>query len=153
MVWQYTWAWAVHWNTRTWFMCPCTMHWTTQILSNNHERICAGNETFPKFHYQVHKRPPRDQIWFRPTQSAHSYSLGAFAKLRKATISFVMSVGPSARNPVPTEQILMKFLCFIIFLKSVEKIQVSLKSDNNNGYLTGRPTYISDHTSLSSSEN
>ena len=36
--------------------------------------------------------------------------LGAFAKLRKATINFVMSVSPfSARNSTPTRRILMKF--------------------------------------------
>jgi len=38
-----------------------------------------------------------------------------------------------------------------IFRKSVEKIQVSLKSDKNNGYFTWRPIYIFDHISLSSS--
>ena len=32
-----------------------------------------------------------------------------------------------------------------IFRKSVEKIQVSLKSDKNNGYFTWRPIYIFDH--------
>jgi len=54
--------------------------------------------------------------------------LDAFAKLRKATVSFVMSVCPSAwNNPAPTGR---------IFRKSVEKIQVSLKSDKNNGYFT-----------------
>ena len=37
-----------------------------------------------------------------------------------------------------------------IFRKSVEKIQVSLKSDNNNGLFTSSPIYIFDHTSLSS---
>jgi len=62
--------------------------------------------------------PPRDQIWSRPTQSAHSYSLGAFAKLRKATNSFVTSVRLSARNSVPTGRIFMKCLCFIIFYLS-----------------------------------
>jgi len=36
--------------------------------------------------------------------------LGAFAKLRKATISFVMSVRPSARNnSPPTGRIFLKF--------------------------------------------
>ena len=36
--------------------------------------------------------------------------LGAFAKLRKATIRFVMSVSQSARNNLaPTERIFMKF--------------------------------------------
>jgi len=39
-----------------------------------------------------------------------------------------------------------------IFRKSVEKIQVSLKSDKNNGYFTWcRPIYIFNHISLSSS--
>jgi hypothetical protein len=36
--------------------------------------------------------------------------------------------------------------------KSVEKIQVSLRSDKNNGHFTGRPTYIY-NISLNSSEN
>ena len=36
--------------------------------------------------------------------------LGAFAKLRKATVSFVVCVCPSTWNSsVPTEQIFMKF--------------------------------------------
>jgi len=30
-----------------------------------------------------------------------------------------------------------------VFLKCVEKFQVSLKSDKNNGYFTWRPIYIS----------
>jgi hypothetical protein len=47
---------------------------------------------------------------------AMSPSLGAFAKLRKVIISFVMSVRLS------------------VFLEYVEKIQVSLKSDKNTGY-------------------
>jgi len=39
----------------------------------------------------------------------------------------------------------------IIFSKSVEKIQISIKCDNtsNNGYLTLRPIHIFDHISLS----
>jgi len=38
-----------------------------------------------------------------------------------------------------------------IFRKSVEKIQVSLKSDKNTGYFTWRPIYIFDRISLTSS--
>jgi len=34
----------------------------------------------------------------------------------------------------PTGQILMKFEICVVFRKSLEKIQVSLKSDKNNGY-------------------
>jgi hypothetical protein len=58
--------------------------------------------------------------------------LGAFAKLRKGTISFVMSV----RQSVRMEQLGSHYTDFheILYLnvlrKSVEKIQVSLKSDN-----------------------
>jgi hypothetical protein len=39
-------------------------------------------------------------------------------------------------------------LHFWIFRKSVEKIQVSLKSDKNNGYFTWRPMCIYDNISL-----
>jgi hypothetical protein len=38
-----------------------------------------------------------------------------------------------------------------IFRKSVEKIQVLLKSDKNNGYFTWLPVYIYDNISLDSS--
>jgi hypothetical protein len=62
---------------------------------------------------------------------------GIFAKLPKAAVSFVMNVRPSVR---------MEHLCFHwknfhevsylrIFRKPVENIQVSLKSDKNNGNL------------------
>jgi len=40
-----------------------------------------------------------------------------------------------------------------VLRKYVEKINVSLKSDKNNGYLTWRPVYIFEHISLSSSWN
>ena len=66
--------------------------------------------------------------------------LRAFEKLRKATISFVMSVRPSVRM----EQLdshwtdFDEFWYFRFFLKSVEKIQVYLKSGKNNGYFTQR---------------
>jgi len=39
------------------------------------------------------------------------------------------------------------------FRKSVEKIQVSLKSDMNNKHFLWRPIYIFDHISLKSSQN
>jgi hypothetical protein len=61
--------------------------------------------------------------------------LGAFAKLRKAAVVFVMSV----RFSVRMEQLgshwkyFHEILYLIIFRKYVEKIQVSLKSDLNNG--------------------
>jgi len=70
--------------------------------------------------------------------------LGAFAKLWKAAISFVMSVRLSARM----EQLgshwtdFHEIWYFIIFRKYVEKIQVSLKADNNKRYFTWRPMYF-----------
>jgi len=79
--------------------------------------------------------------------------LGAFEKLRKAIISFVTSVCPSVsphrRNPLPMNGFSRKLVS--IFRKSVEKIQVSLKSDKNNGYFTWIPTHIYDNISLNSS--
>jgi hypothetical protein len=63
--------------------------------------------------------------------------LGAFAKLRKATISFVMSVRLSNRMEIFGSH--WKGFHDIwhknVFQKSIEKIQVSLKSDKNNSYL------------------
>jgi len=62
-------------------------------------------------------------------------SLGAFAELREATLSFVMSV-------YPLEQFgshWMEFLEILYlgnFRNSVEKILVSLISDKNNGHFT-----------------
>ena len=61
-----------------------------------------------------------------------------FANLQKATIKFVMSV----RLPFRMEQLGFQWMDFYeiwylsIFRKSVEKIHLSLKSDNNNRYCT-----------------
>jgi len=72
-------------------------------------------------------------------------SLGAFAELRKATISFVVSVRPCTSNSsVPIGQIFMKLDIWAFFRKSVEKIQVSLKSDKDGGYFTRRRMCIYD---------
>ena len=68
--------------------------------------------------------------------------LGAFAKFRKATTSFVMSVRPSTWNSVPTGRIFMKF--DIEYLSKIcrEIVQLSLNPDKNNGYFTWRPKHI-----------
>ena len=75
--------------------------------------------------------------------------LGPFAKLRKATLSFVMSV--RSEQFVSHWRIFMKSDIWIFFRKSVEKIQVSLKSDKNKGYFTWIFMYSSANISLSSS--
>jgi hypothetical protein len=71
--------------------------------------------------------------------------LTASAKLRKATISIVMSVRPSVRSQRKTRLPLDGFSWSWysnIFLKFVEKIQVSLKSQKNKGCFTRRPICI-----------
>ena len=86
------------------------------------------------------------------TETSNTF-LGAFAKLHKATISFVMSVCSSVR----IEQLGSHWTDFheiwymSIFRKSVEKIQVSLRSDKNSGYFIRSPIHIFDNISLSSS--
>ena len=79
--------------------------------------------------------------------------LGAFTNLRKATVSVVISALP----PVRMEQLGCHWTDFheIWYLstirKMVEKIQVSLKSEKNNGYFTWRQIYVFDHISHSCS--
>ena len=61
----------------------------------------------------------------------NSKFLGAFAQLRKPTISLVMSVRLSAwNNSAPTGRIFMK-LIFQDFSQTVEKIRVSLEPHKN----------------------
>jgi hypothetical protein len=61
--------------------------------------------------------------------------LGSFAKLRNATISFVVSLCPRVRKEhFGSDWADFHEIRYLrIFRKSVEKIQVSLKSDKNNG--------------------
>ena len=50
---------------------------------------------------------------------------------------------PNGITRVPTERIIMKLNEFSIFRKSIEEIQVSLKSDKISGYFVRRSMYIS----------
>jgi hypothetical protein len=50
-----------------------------------------------------------------------------------------------------TGRIFMKFDIWVFLGKSVEKIQVSLELDKNNGYFTWRPLYVFDHIKASPS--
>ena len=81
--------------------------------------------------------------------------LGAFAVLRKATISFVMSIRPSVHmeqlGSYWTDFKEIWYLSIFRKKKTLEKIQVSLKSKKNKGYITWRPLDIFDHISLISS--
>jgi hypothetical protein len=81
--------------------------------------------------------------------------MGVFAKFWKVAIIFVMSAC-LALLPSAHPSVLMELLgfhwtyfhdmwFFIIFWKSVQKIQISLISDKNNGYFTWRPLYVFYH--------
>jgi len=62
---------------------------------------------------------------------------GAFAKLGKVTTGFAISVRLSAwNNSASTGLIFTICHIWVFFEKSVQKIQVSLKSDKNKGYNT-----------------
>jgi hypothetical protein len=72
--------------------------------------------------------------------------LGACAKFRKATTCFVLSclslrlsVRQHGTPRLPRDRLSLN-LCLRIFRDFVKKIQLSLKSDKNNGYLTWRPS-------------
>jgi hypothetical protein len=79
----------------------------------------------------------RDICWENSVIKLFVNVLGTFAKLRNETIRFVMFVRLSVRM----EQLgfywtdFYELLYWKVFRKSVEKIQVSLKSDKNNGNL------------------
>jgi hypothetical protein len=79
---------------------------------------------------------PRSQYYFMYLVDILYAFLGALAKLRKATVSFVMSVRPSVRM----EQLGFQqtdfygFDIWVFFEKLSRKFQFLLKSDKNNGY-------------------
>ena len=102
--------------------------------------------------------------------------LVAFAKLRRAAITFVMSVRPSVRPPVrplvcPSVRLSVRPAARLSvsmeqlgshwmdwhevsylssFRKFVDNVPVSLKSDKNNMYFTWRPDFIYDNISRNS---
>jgi hypothetical protein len=78
------------------------------------------------------------------------FFLGTFAKLRKAAISHVVSVGLSSRNiSVTTGRIFTQFYILVVSEKAGEEIKLSLKCDNNNGWSTWRPTCTYNHENIS----
>ena len=81
--------------------------------------------------------------------------LGVFAKLGEATsASSGMSARPSAWNVLARIGRIFNEIWYLrSFGSSVEKIQVSLKYDKNNGYFTGGPVQINDYISHRSSYN
>jgi hypothetical protein len=66
--------------------------------------------------------------------------IGAFTELQKSIFSFVMSVCIELFGS--HYMYFHEISCLSIFRKSVERIQVLLQSDNNNGRFVWRPIYI-----------
>ena len=91
-----------------------------------------------------------------PYTALTDWFLGAFGKWRKATITFFLSVClsvcPNVIIRLPLDGLWWNQVLTFSEM-SVQKIQVSLKSDNNNRYCTWRPIGIFDHISLISSWN
>jgi len=87
---------------------------------------------------------------------SHHHFLGAFAKMPKATISFVipfcLSVGPHWSS-APTERIFIKFDPGVFFEIFSIKFEVSWKSHNGNGHFRWRTTCMYDTKPLNSSQN
>ena len=71
--------------------------------------------------------------------------LGAFAKLRKATINYIIYSPMQQLGSHRTDFHEIWYLS-IFFFKSVEKIQVSLKMGHHHGYCTWKSLDIFDHT-------
>ena len=73
---------------------------------------------------------------------------------KRLLASSCLSVCPHATTRLPLDGFSRNLIFeYFFFRKHVEKIQVSLKSDKNNGYFTWRTLYIFDHISLNSSKN
>jgi hypothetical protein len=90
----------------------------------------------------VHTGSVMDEVLLEQVYLQALLFVGAFAKLRNATISFVMSVCPSAwNNSAPIGRNYME-VYIGIFFENVPKIQILLKSDKDNGYFTRRPIDI-----------
>jgi hypothetical protein len=95
-----------------------------QATKRNKGARGKGGSLLPQFPYMI-----KELILF----------LGASAKLREPTISFVMSDRLSAS---PSGWGVHEISYLSIFRKSVEKIQLSLKSDKNNGYFYTKTSFI-----------
>jgi hypothetical protein len=86
-------------------------------------------------------------FWERCRDRGHVLSwrrwfVGVIAKWRRATISFVLSLHPSAcNNSVPTGRIFMIF----VFFGNMSKNWSSIKVWQEYRYCTWRPTYIFVH--------
>jgi hypothetical protein len=77
----------------------------------------------------------------RVGHTSQNRNLGMFAKLQKATLSFIISIRSHGTTQLPLDGV-HEIWYLSIFQKPVEKIQVSMKLDKNNVYFTLRCVYI-----------
>jgi hypothetical protein len=90
---------------------------------------------------------------YKYTQNLKTQIFYCFRKVAKREY-YLRHVSSSVRPHGTTRLPLDGFSWFLsIFLKSVEKIQVALKSDKNSGYFTWIPIQIFDNISFNSSQN
>ena len=85
-----------------------------------------------------------------PAPTSFSHFRRVRKKMRKSTISCVLSVCPYGTTMLPLNGLSYDWYISIL-RKSVEKIQVSLKFYTNKGYFKWGPIYIFNHISLVSS--
>jgi hypothetical protein len=101
------------------------------VPSEGPEYVINSSNSKTNKHHAVH---PSGSIF--PEGESNGIALvpfsGAFAKLRKATISFVIPAREEQLGFRWTE--FHEILYLSIFRKPAQKIQVLLKSDRNNGY-------------------
>jgi len=75
------------------------------------------------------------RVWWGNLREKCKYSIGTFAELHKEATRFVMLVCLHGTTQLPLNGFLLNLIS-VYFQKSVEKIQVSLKSDKHNRYFT-----------------
>jgi uncharacterized protein with PQ loop repeat len=114
--------------------------------------VQTGLEKFVVFSEAIYKRTDVPTWWerFLCDMCRSVRLLGVFGTYRNATSSCVMSVclSGSMRQLGCHWMEFHEILYFIIFRKYVQKIQDSLKFDNNQGHFTRQPVYIFDHVSF-----
>ena len=128
-VWR--WVAALRWLDRWHWVCLCWRWAEIRWRSRTLVREC------------VFTRLEGDRVGVLP-QSKTSF-LGAFAKLRKATLTFIMCV---LYLPGSHWTDFHEILYLSIFRKSVEKTYVWLESDKTSGYFAWRRFHIYDSISL-----
>jgi hypothetical protein len=117
--------------------------------------ICHGIAMYVCLRRNISNYTKESAHWRTATDSIFGcvLLLRAFAKLRTAAVSFVMSVRLFICPHGTTRLTLEGFSWNLIFedFSKLEKIRVWLTCDTNNGYFTWRSLHIYDNISLSSS--